>query len=130
MWIPFAAGLAVYMAGLMMGNDAAAAPMALTLMWVFGTSSVVNLLFGSLRFQEHGIVRSPALAWILSPWPKCRELHFQFDERGDLVVGHSWSRVVASVPPGQQAMVAAILNRKMGLDGTPPAADGDRRPAD
>ena len=114
MWIPFAAGVAVYVAQMLMDDGRYAAPTALALMWVFGTSSVVNLLFGSLRLQEHGIVRT-GLVWFLSPWPRCRELRFHFDERGDLIAGHSWSRMRAIVPRGQHATVAAILNREMGL---------------
>ena len=123
MWIPFAAGVAIYIAMTLMDDSRDAAPTALVLMWVFGTGSVVNLLFGSLRLQENGIVRT-GLIWFLSPWPRCRELRFHFDENGDLVAGHSWSRIVACVPLGQHATIAAILNRQMGLGVAPPIDDG------
>lgn len=129
MWIPFAAGVAVYVAQMLMDDGRYAAPTALALMWVFGTSSVVNLLFGSLRLQQNGIVRT-GLVWFLSPWPRCRELRFHFNERGDLVAGHSWSRMHAIVPPGQHAAIAEILNHELGLVPPDSHASDQERPGE
>ena len=108
--------LALYFVYKLIFSDPAASNGAIILLWMFGTHSVVSMFCGSLRMHEEGVVTCTGFGWTFSSWNRCRKLTWEFDDNGNLVIGHGLWRATAIVPPEHRAAVEAVLKEKLKTD--------------